>query len=198
MVSHLDTVFPPEEEARNHFHWQAESDRIYGPGTHDIKGGTVMEWLMLQALQVLAPAAFQDTTWKLFWNSSEETLARDFGDVCRERLDNDTLAALIFEGEGRLGGERLVVVARKGRATWRVTATGRGAHAGAKHSAVNRPNWFTPSRLLVKLLIPTIRRSSPIAAGMWCIRNSVRDASCMAARLVSTSLTVNPWQSREC
>src|SRR5437773_546661 len=71
MISHLDTVFPPEEEARNNFHWQAESDRIYGPGTHDIKGGTVMEWQMLQALQVLAPAAFQDTTWKLFWNSSE-------------------------------------------------------------------------------------------------------------------------------
>src|SRR5207247_7626081 len=22
MVSHLDTVFPPEEEARNNFHWQ--------------------------------------------------------------------------------------------------------------------------------------------------------------------------------
>src|SRR5947208_1521227 len=37
MVSHLDTVFPPEEEVRNHFHWLREGDRIYGPGTHDIK-----------------------------------------------------------------------------------------------------------------------------------------------------------------
>ena len=42
MVSHLDTVFPPEEEARNNFHWEPEGDRIYGPGTHDIKGGTIM------------------------------------------------------------------------------------------------------------------------------------------------------------
>src|SRR5438874_9335051 len=32
MISHLDTVFPPEEEARNNFHWQPEGDRIYGPG----------------------------------------------------------------------------------------------------------------------------------------------------------------------
>src|SRR5689334_22351765 len=32
MVSHLDTVFPPEEEERNHFHWQIEGDRIFGPG----------------------------------------------------------------------------------------------------------------------------------------------------------------------
>jgi glutamate carboxypeptidase len=64
MVSHLDTVFPPEEEARNLFHWQPEGDRIYGPGTHDIKGGTVMMWLVLRALQEQAPAAFEEITWK--------------------------------------------------------------------------------------------------------------------------------------
>src|SRR6266568_5174524 len=133
MVSHLDTVFPPEEEARNQFHWQPEGDRIYGPGTHDIKGGTVMMWLVLQALRGQAPAAFEEITWKLFWNSSEETLSQDFGEVCRRRFGRDTLAALIFEAEGRLGVERLMVVARKGRGTWRVTVTGRGAHAGAKH-----------------------------------------------------------------
>src|SRR5206468_9526957 len=48
LVSHLDTVFPPEEELRNNFRWQPEGDRIYGPGTHDIKGGTAMMWLVLQ------------------------------------------------------------------------------------------------------------------------------------------------------
>src|SRR5437667_11433960 len=133
MVSHLDTVFPPQEEARNNFHWQPEGDRIYGPGTHDIKGGTVMMWLVLQALRDQAPATFKEITWKLFLNSSEETLCQDFGDVCRRRFSRDTLAALVFEAEGRLGEERLMVVARKGRATWRVTVTGRGAHAGAKH-----------------------------------------------------------------
>src|SRR5947208_14183115 len=100
MVSHLDTVFPPEEETRNNFHWQPDGDRIYGPGTHDLKGGTVMIWLVLQALRVQAPAAFEDTTWKLFFNSSEETLSQDFGDVCRSRFDRDPLAALVFEAEG--------------------------------------------------------------------------------------------------
>jgi glutamate carboxypeptidase len=133
MVSHLDTVFPPEEEARNDFRWRPEGDRIYGPGTHDIKGGTAMMWLVLRALQALHPATFEDITWKLFWNSSEEQFSQDFGDVCRARFDRHTLAALVFESEGRLGDERLMVVARKGRATWRVTAQGRGAHAGAKH-----------------------------------------------------------------
>src|SRR5256884_3526678 len=133
MVSHLDTVFPPEEEERNNFRWQLEGDRIYGPGTHDIKGGTVMMWLVLQALRTPEPAVFEEITWKLFWNSSEETLSQDFADVCRNRFDRDTITALVFESEGRLGDERLVVVARKGRGTWRVKVTGRGAHAGAKH-----------------------------------------------------------------
>jgi glutamate carboxypeptidase len=135
LVSHLDTVFPPEEEARNNFRWQPEGDRIYGPGTHDIKGGTVMMWLVLHALREFAPAAFEDVTWRLFLNSSEELLSPDFGAVCRARFDAGTLAALVFEAEGRLPGGRKLVQNRKGRATWRVSVTGRGAHAGVKPEA---------------------------------------------------------------
>ena len=134
MVSHLDTVFSPEEEARNNFHWQPEGGRIFGPGTQDIKGGTVMMWLVLSALRAHAPDVFEDITWKLLWNSSEERFSPDFGEVCRSRFDGATLAALVFETEGRLGQASLMVVARKGRASWRVTVTGRGAHAGGKHS----------------------------------------------------------------
>ena len=133
MVSHLDTVFPPEEEARNNFRWQVEGDRIFGPGTHDIKGGSVMMWLVLSALRTHAPQVFEDITWKLIWDSSEECFRPDFGDVCRRRIDRGTLAALVFEAEGRSGRESRVVVARKGQTTWRVTVSGRGSHAGTKH-----------------------------------------------------------------
>src|SRR6266571_1360159 len=133
MVSHQDTVFPPEEEARHNFRWQPEGDRIYGPGTVDIKGGTVMMWLVLSALRQSAPEVFEEITWNLLLNSAEEPLSPDFGEVCRSRFDDQTIAALVFEAEGRLGDERLVVVARKGRAAWRVTVSGRGAHAGGKH-----------------------------------------------------------------
>jgi glutamate carboxypeptidase len=134
MVSHLDTVFPPEEELRNQFRWQPEGDRIYGPGTQDIKGGTVMMWLVLAALRDLAPQLFERMTWKLFWNSSEETLSHDFGEVCLQRLGKNTRAALVFEAEGRGEHTRRLVVARKGRATWRLHVSGRGAHAGGKHA----------------------------------------------------------------
>lgn len=134
LVSHLDTVFPESEEQQNDFRWRVEGDRIFGPGTNDIKGGTLVMWLVLAALQQLAPAEFAATTWQLLLNSSEEMYSPDFGELCRKHLGPGTLAALIFESEGRLGTEHLMVVARKGRATWRVTVRGRGAHAGSSHS----------------------------------------------------------------
>ncbi|MBL9139794.1 MAG: M20/M25/M40 family metallo-hydrolase [Verrucomicrobiales bacterium] len=134
LISHLDTVFPPEEEARNDFHWLPEGDRIYGPGTTDIKGGTAMMHLVLSSLRESDPDAFEAVTWKLLWNSSEETLSQHFAEVARDQLDPaSTLAALVFEAEGWPQGRPALVVARKGRATFRVTVEGRGSHAGAKH-----------------------------------------------------------------
>jgi len=94
----------------------------------------VMMWLVLKALEVHAPQVFEGLTWKLFLNSSEEMFSPDFGAVCCERFEKTTLAALVFEAEGRLGNEHLMVVARKGRASWRVTVSGRGSHAGGNHS----------------------------------------------------------------
>jgi len=133
LVSHLDTVFAPEEEERNGFHWQVEGDRIYGPGTHDIKGGTAMIWLVLDALRRHAPTVFEGVTWRLFFNAAEEAMSDAFGEVCRRRLDAGTRAALVFEAEGRRGAVRRLVVARKGRATWQANVSGRGAHAGGRH-----------------------------------------------------------------
>ena len=130
MVAHLDTVFPPEEELANNFRWQVEGDRAFGPGTLDMKGGTVMIWLVLSALQAQAPQLFGEITWKLFWNSSEESLSTDFEDVCRERFAKETLAVLVFEAENRAGDSRLLVAARKGRFTWKASVKGRAAHAG--------------------------------------------------------------------
>jgi glutamate carboxypeptidase len=134
LISHLDTVFPPEEEERNDFRWHVEGNRIFGPGTHDIKGGTAMIWLVLKALEAKAPEVFEELTWKLIWNSSEECFSPDFGEVCGREFNPETLGALVFEAEGRSTSKRLLVLARKGRGTWRITVAGRGSHAGGKHS----------------------------------------------------------------
>ncbi|HUR44844.1 MAG TPA: M20/M25/M40 family metallo-hydrolase [Candidatus Saccharimonadales bacterium] len=133
LITHLDTVFPPEEEQRNQFFWRPEGNRIYGPGTMDIKGGTLMIYLVLKALKETAPALFESITWKVLANSSEEVLSHDFGALCLRELGTDTLGALVFECEGRVGTTAALVVARKGRATFRVTVEGRAAHAGGRH-----------------------------------------------------------------
>ena len=133
LVSHLDTVFSPEEEERNAFRWQPEGERIYGPGTHDIKGGTVLMWMLLETLRRQQPALLDAVTWVLAFNASEEVLAPDFGLQCRTRLGASPIAALVFEAEGRLAGGRKLVTARKGRGLFRVEVEGRAAHAGVKH-----------------------------------------------------------------
>jgi glutamate carboxypeptidase len=133
LISHLDTVFTAEEEERNNFRWREEGDRIYGPGTEDIKGGTVMIYLLLEALQALAPEVFARTTWVLMWDASEEMNSEDFGRLGVERL-RGARAALVFEAGRRNGNRWRLVTARKGRATFRFDVAGRGAHAGSDHA----------------------------------------------------------------
>jgi len=133
LISHLDTVFPEEEERRNAFVWRPEGTRIYGPGTNDIKGGTALIHLTLSALRHSDPAAFENTNWVILLNSSEETLSGHFGELCRAELPADTLACLLFEADGADDDNFALVAARKGRATFRVEVEGRGAHAGSKH-----------------------------------------------------------------
>jgi glutamate carboxypeptidase len=134
LISHLDTVFSPEEEVSNNFTWRPEGDRLYGPGTVDIKGGTVMIYMVLDALRTIAPQVFDSITWIIALDASEEVLSDDFGRLLLSRLPPETLACLVFESGTYNGGAFPLVVARKGRATFKVTAEGRSAHAGNAHT----------------------------------------------------------------
>lgn len=135
-VSHLDTVFPAEEEERNNFAWREDGDKIYGPGTVDIKGGTVVIYMMMEALQAEAPEIYDSVTWVVLLNSAEERMAVDFGPLCHQHLDVETTkACLVFEGgymKGE-GEESWVVVGRKGMACFRVEVEGRASHSGTAH-----------------------------------------------------------------
>jgi glutamate carboxypeptidase len=133
LITHLDTVFPVEEEIANNFHWRIDGDRIYGPGTNDIKGGTIMIFMVLEALQTFAPEIFESVTWIILANAAEERLSKDFNHLCLKRLNEIASAALIFEAGVRDENTFQLVTARKGRATYRVTAIGKGSHAGSGH-----------------------------------------------------------------
>ena len=136
LVTHLDTVFPAEEEQKNDFQWREapEEGRIYGPGTVDIKGGTVLVWLQLQALKRVLPALFESTRWIIAVNASEEVIGAEFGKRTAERAPQGARAVLVFEGGPREGNSFHLVTSRKGRALYRLHGHGRAAHAGSAHA----------------------------------------------------------------
>jgi glutamate carboxypeptidase len=132
-VSHLDTVFSPDEERRNDFHWRVIGDKAYGPGTVDIKGGTLIIYMMMDCLGQCVPEVVSETNWIVLLNAAEETLEPEFGHICREKLPADSLACLVFEGGRQQGNRFSLVTARKGMARYRIEVTGRAAHAGSAH-----------------------------------------------------------------
>lgn len=136
LVTHLDTVFPAEEECRNQFQWrhEPETDRIYGPGTVDNKGGTALIWLMLQMLHQVAPDFLDQTDLLIAANAAEEVIGSDFALRTAERCPEGAHCILVFEG-GPIENERQyhLVTARKGRLELRIDCHGRAAHAGSKH-----------------------------------------------------------------
>lgn len=134
LVTHLDTVFPPEEEAQNDFRWQPEGTRIYGPGTVDNKGGTALIWLMMRVLQEVHAELFEQTDWLIAANSAEEVIGSDFAERTGELCGGSARAVLVFEGGPREGDDWHLVTSRKGRSEYRLTCTGRAAHAGSNHA----------------------------------------------------------------
>lgn len=130
LVTHLDTVFPPEEELKNDFRWHPEGERIYGPGTVDIKGGTMLIWLMLRVLKEVNPDLFERTHWLIAANSAEELIGIDFANATHSVCPDGVRAHLVFEGGPCDEKGWHIATARKGRAEYRVTCHGRGAHAG--------------------------------------------------------------------
>jgi glutamate carboxypeptidase len=134
LIAHLDTVYPAEEELRNDFAWRVEGNRIHGPGTNDIKGGTAMIWMLLTAMHREWPTVFLAINWVVALNSCEEVDSEDFGMACRGQFPKGKTACLLFEADGGTPQAFRVVRQRKGRGTFRILTMGRGAHAGAQHA----------------------------------------------------------------
>lgn len=134
LISHLDTVFPPEEERAHDFAWRVIGDRAYGPGTVDVKGGTVLALMVLEALSRFYPKVFERVQWVVALDASEETISNDFGEALLHRLPTrNTLACLVFEGATPSPKGFSLVTSRKGRSEFQVNVAGRGAHAGNYH-----------------------------------------------------------------
>jgi glutamate carboxypeptidase len=122
LLGHLDTVIGHE----SHGPLRRDGDRLYGPGTVDMKGGVVLAVGVARAL-ALRPEIFAEVSVLLV--TDEEWRSHEFRHI--ERFASYD-ACLCFEG-GQLtsDGDEAVVVRRKAAGTLRVLATGRASHSGS-------------------------------------------------------------------
>ena len=127
LISHLDTVYPDTLLGEHKFGWDdrsATDDRVLGPGTMDIKGGTLVAAMIAHALSSpsLSPSpsgkadtggdctspgpgppgpllAGTDTELVVLLNAAEEEMALDFGPLCVRELGDPAgnLGCLVFE-----------------------------------------------------------------------------------------------------
>lgn len=122
LLGHVDTVIGHEA----HVPLDRRGDRLFGPGTTDMKGGVVLALGAARALAT-APDLFAELT--LLLVTDEEWRTREFAHT---RLFDGYDACLCFEaGQRGPAGEEGVVVRRKAAATLRALAVGRPAHSGS-------------------------------------------------------------------
>lgn len=133
LVSHLDTVYSPEEELRCASRWETNGRLATGPGAIDIKGGTAMMWMVLQAVREIDAQLFSRVRWVLAWNAAEERLTPDFSQACLNFVGEPPRCCLIFEGDNAKDEGFEILSERPGWARFHVQVKGRGAHSGNGH-----------------------------------------------------------------
>jgi glutamate carboxypeptidase len=162
LLGHLDTV----HSHAAHMPLRRDGDRLYGPGSADMKGGDV---LALGVARVLAahPDLFAEVSVLLV--TDEEWRTQEF--VHGPRFAGYD-ACLCFEaGERTADGAEGVVVRRKAAGTLRVPASGRAAHSGSApdrgrsallalaHTAIDLASLHDPQGPERLSVVPTIVHS---------------------------------------
>ena len=113
LLTHLDTVWPIDSFAPI---WEIKDNRITGPGVFDMKAGFIQALYALRG--VSGSVALIATTDEESGSHSSKKLIED--------LSRNARAVLVFEASV----DGAVKIGRKGSADFKVTVTGKAAHAG--------------------------------------------------------------------
>lgn len=126
VLSHLDTVHPLGTLERDN-PLRVEGERVYGPGTADMKGGAC---IALAALRQIGRERRKTSLPVRHLLVSDEEMGSTTSRALIEREARRAKAVLVTE-PARSGGR--IVTARKGIAQFTISARGRPAHAGVEH-----------------------------------------------------------------
>lgn len=123
LIGHHDTVHPVGSAIGQ---IRMEGDKLYAPGTVDMKAGLLQG---IYALELLRHQQTQNFSRILFLSvSDEEITSRYHADFIRQLARDEQPYVLGLEGARSIGN---VVTRRKGCAHYRLTAKGLAAHAGS-------------------------------------------------------------------
>jgi glutamate carboxypeptidase len=127
MLCHMDTVWEVGTVTERPV--RIEEGNLYGPGAEDMKGGIVVTLWAVRALRELGLFPQQPVT--LLLTSDEETGSRTSLPIIEAEAQKH---GLVFVMEPPVPPHGALKTARKGVGDYRVSVTGRAAHAGADHA----------------------------------------------------------------
>ncbi|SDN40683.1 M20 family metallopeptidase [Streptomyces wuyuanensis] len=122
LVAHMDTVFEDGTAAERPF--TLDGTHAHGPGVSDDKGGLLAGLTAIELLQEQGTSEYAEL---VFLATPDEEIGSPVSRPITEEVARDMHYALGLEC-ARENGD--LVVARKGVADFRLTVTGRAAHAG--------------------------------------------------------------------
>lgn len=124
VLGHFDTVWTHGTLEKMPF--RLDGDRLYGPGTYDMKASLAMSLEVVKAMRKLGVTPTRPV--RFLWTSDEEIGSP----ASRELIEanaRESFAALVPEAP-LAGG--ILKTARKGVGAYRLEVTGRAAHAGVE------------------------------------------------------------------
>jgi glutamate carboxypeptidase len=121
LLAHMDTVYPVGSWKDL---WWVEGEHAFGPGSYDMKAGTVQA---LWALRALRSTGQQPTSSVDLLLTPDEEIGSDAGRPFIEDLARGAKAVLVLEAPFMNGDLK---IARKGVGDYRVEVYGKAAHQG--------------------------------------------------------------------
>jgi glutamate carboxypeptidase len=128
LIGHLDTVFEPDSPFQRFA--LRDPNKAEGPGVGDDKGGMVVMVAALRAMQ--AAGTLKDADIEIVLTGDEEDVGLPIALARRDLVDaaGRSDVALDFEGLAREDdGRDMGSIARRGAASWTVTASGKTGHS---------------------------------------------------------------------
>ena len=123
LLAHVDTVYPLGAWSNL---WSVKDDRVYGPGTYDMKAGFVQALWALRALK----AQNQKLAWTVdLLLTPDEEVGSEAGLPFIENLARGAKAVLVLEAPFMNGDLK---IARKGVGDYNIQVFGKAAHQGVE------------------------------------------------------------------